>query len=65
MDVKSIKIQDFTYELPEEKIAKFPLKERDLSKLLIYKNAEILTHNYLNISDLIPENSIFFSTIQG
>jgi S-adenosylmethionine:tRNA ribosyltransferase-isomerase len=60
MDVKNIKIQDFTYELPEEKIAKFPLEERDLSKLLVYKNTKISTSNYLNISGLIPENSILF-----
>ena len=35
-DTKSIHIADYSYELPDERIAKFPLAERDSSKLLIY-----------------------------
>ena len=34
--LKEIRIEDYTYDLPEEKIAKFPLPQRELSKLLIY-----------------------------
>ena len=35
-ETKHIQIKDFNYELPEERIAKFPLPERDQSKLLVY-----------------------------
>ena len=38
---KEIKIDDYNYSLPDECIAKFPLKERDKSKLLVYKNGYI------------------------
>ena len=41
MHPKNISIIDFTYNLPEEKIAKYPLAERDASKLLIYKEGNI------------------------
>lgn len=34
--LKNIKIEDYTYDLPEEKIAKFPLADREASRLLIY-----------------------------
>lgn len=37
----TLSISNFSYDLPEEKIAKFPLKERDSSRLLIYKDGEI------------------------
>lgn len=36
MDTKHIRIKDYNYDLPDERIAKFPLEERDHSKLLIY-----------------------------
>ena len=39
-DIKNIKIGDFSYTLPDEKIAKFPLVERDSSKLLIYRHGQ-------------------------
>jgi len=43
MDIKvqEIEIGDYRYELPDERIAKFPLKERDASKLLIYRHGQI------------------------
>ena len=41
MDTKHIKISDYNYELPDERIAKFPLAQRDHSKLLIYKHGDI------------------------
>jgi S-adenosylmethionine:tRNA ribosyltransferase-isomerase len=55
---KEIAIADYTYSLPEERIAKYPLAERDASKLLIYKNGEIKTDTYQKISKYIPEDSV-------
>jgi S-adenosylmethionine:tRNA ribosyltransferase-isomerase len=57
MHPKDISINDFDYFLPEEKIAFFPLEERDQSKLLIYKNGEINEDIYLNIADYLPPKS--------
>lgn len=55
---KDIKISDFKYNLPQDKIALYPLTNRDESKLLIYKNAKISDDVFKNISKYIPENSI-------
>lgn len=57
-DPRKISIQDFTYELPEEKIALHPLHERDASKLLIYKNGIIKEDIYSKIADHIPTGSL-------
>ena len=40
-DPKSIAISDYDYPLPEERIAKYPLAQRDQSKLLVYKNGTV------------------------
>ncbi|MCX6208439.1 MAG: S-adenosylmethionine:tRNA ribosyltransferase-isomerase [Bacteroidetes bacterium] len=60
MNPKEIRISDFTYHLPEEKIAKHPLEKRDESKLLVYQNenGDIKTSNYKKIASEIPENSL-------
>ncbi|MBQ9178686.1 MAG: S-adenosylmethionine:tRNA ribosyltransferase-isomerase, partial [Prevotella sp.] len=42
MDTRHIKIDDYDYNLPEDIIAKYPLKERDLSKILIYNHGKIV-----------------------
>lgn len=57
-DPRHLSIQDFTYSLPEERIAKYPLAERDASKLLVYKEGKIKTDTYRNISKYIPEDSV-------
>ncbi len=36
-ELKNIRIEDYSYELPEERIAKFPLADRESSKLLLYE----------------------------
>jgi len=57
MHPKNISISEFSYSLPEEKIARYPLPERDASKLLIYKEGEISEDIFKNISDHIPPAS--------
>ncbi|HUR66700.1 MAG TPA: S-adenosylmethionine:tRNA ribosyltransferase-isomerase, partial [Chitinophagaceae bacterium] len=57
-DPRTISILDYTYSLPEERIAKYPLAERDASKLLIYKEGKIAEDHYRNIADHLPENSL-------
>lgn len=53
-----ILIKDYTYDLPAEKIAQYPLKERDSSKLLIYNNGKLSEDIFSNISSIIPQNSL-------
>ncbi len=55
MHPKDLSINDFNYDLPEEKIAVFPLEKRDQSKLLIYKNEKISEDIYRNIAAYLPE----------
>lgn len=58
MHPKNISISDYTYSLPDEKIAAFPLQQRDASKLLIYKDGQIKEDIYKNIADHLPEKSL-------
>jgi len=58
MHPKYLSIKDFTYQLPEEKIAFHPLAERDSSKLLVYHDGVIEESVYRNIADYIPDNSL-------
>ncbi len=53
-----IKIEDFTYNLPDEKVAKFPLPERDASRILIYKDGIISESIFSNIAEIIPRESL-------
>jgi S-adenosylmethionine:tRNA ribosyltransferase-isomerase len=57
MHPKDLSILNFNYELPEEKIAIYPLPERDQSKLLIFKDEQIREDIYQNISDHLPPHS--------
>ena len=57
MHPKNLSISDFDYSLPDERIAVYPLPERDQSKLLIYKNEIISEDIYKNIADHLPEKS--------
>lgn len=58
MHPKYLKIEDFTYDLPAEKIAYNPVNPRDQSKLLIYKDERISEDIYQNISEYLPENAV-------
>ena len=54
---KDIKISNFTYNLPEERIAKYPITERDKSKLLVWQNGLIEKNTFNNCADYLPNNS--------
>ncbi len=58
MDIRAIRISDYTYQLPEDRIAKYPLTIRDSSKLLLYRNGETTEDVYRNISNHLPESSL-------
>ncbi len=53
-----INIDDYSYELPEERIAQYPVKERDKSQLLIYKGGNISKDIFRNIDSYIPADSL-------
>ncbi len=53
-----IEISDYTYDLPQEKIANYPLENRDASKLLIYKDKTITENSFKNIDQFLEEESI-------
>ncbi len=57
-DPKKISILDYTYELPAERIALYPLAERDVSKLLVYKNGGLKEDIYKNIAEHLPAESV-------
>ncbi|BFG70326.1 S-adenosylmethionine:tRNA ribosyltransferase-isomerase [Sediminibacterium sp. KACHI17] len=58
MHPKDLSIQDFSYDLPDERIARYPVAERDLSKLLIYKDANITTDVYRSLPDILPADTL-------
>jgi S-adenosylmethionine:tRNA ribosyltransferase-isomerase len=57
MHPKDLSINDFNYDLPDQRIAVFPLDRRDESSVLIYKNKKISEDIYKNIADHLPEGS--------
>lgn len=62
-DPRTISIQDYTYELPEGRIAQHPLPERDASKLLVYRDRKISDHRFASIAEqLNPGSLIVFNT---
>lgn len=58
MEMKHINISDYNYELPDERIAKYPLSQRDSSKLLIYKKGTIVEDVFFKISEYLPTNGL-------
>ena len=57
-NVQNINIAEYDYPLPDERIAKYPLSERDASKLLILKDNQISENHFRNIGDYLPEKSV-------
>ena len=58
MQERYININDYDYPLPDERIAKFPLSERDSSKLLVYRGGEISERHFSDIGEELPEGSL-------
>jgi S-adenosylmethionine:tRNA ribosyltransferase-isomerase len=57
-DPKHIRISEFNYPLPDERIAKFPLPVRDQSKLLLYRHGEVTEDIFTSLPDYLPANSL-------
>jgi S-adenosylmethionine:tRNA ribosyltransferase-isomerase len=55
--MESINLNDFDYELPDERIAKQPNQNRDQSKLLVFKDGQIIASQFTKIVDFLPQNS--------
>ena len=58
MNTKDIQINDYNYPLSDERIAKYPLKERDHSKLLIYKHGKVSEDVFFHVADYLPMGSL-------
>lgn len=56
--IPDIRIEDYNYPLPDERIAKYPLAERDSSKLLRYVDGKVDEHIFRDITDFLPDNAI-------
>jgi S-adenosylmethionine:tRNA ribosyltransferase-isomerase len=56
--IPEIHIEDYNYPLPDERIAKYPLSERDASKLLFYKNSTPEEGKFVDIAQHLPEGSM-------
>ena len=58
METKNIQISDYNYELPDARIAKFPMAERDHSKLLIYDKGSVGEDVFYNLPQHLPAHAL-------
>ncbi len=58
MHPRDINIKDYSYDLPEDRIAAFPLEQRDNSKLLVYKNGSIRDGIFNQLPNELPEQTL-------
>lgn len=56
--IQSIRISEYNYDLPEEKIARYPTEPRHNSRLLIYRRGQICEDRYLALDQYLPEHSL-------
>ena len=56
--MEPIYIADYNYPLPDERIAKYPLAERDHSKLLVYRNGQVSEDHFYNVGDYINPGAL-------
>ena len=57
-DPRHIRISDYNYPLPDERIAKFPLAQRDHSKLLVYRKGEVSQDVFYNLPEYLPKGAL-------
>ena len=58
IDTKHIRISDYNYPLPDERIAKFPMAQRDHSKLLVYRHGEVTDDVFFHLPDYLPQGAL-------
>ncbi len=58
MSVKEIRIEDYFYDLPQNRVALYPLENRDQSSLLVFRNGQISQSHFFNLPDLLPADSM-------
>ncbi len=58
MDTKHIRISDYNYGLPDERIAKFPIAQRDQSKLLVYRHGEVSDDVFHHLPSYLPKGAL-------
>ena len=58
IETKHIKISDYDYPLPENRIAKYPIPQRDHSKLLFYKHGEVGEDVFYNLPEYLPQGAL-------
>ena len=58
IDPRHIHISDYNYPLPDERIAKFPIAQRDHSKLLIYNKGEVSSDVFYNLPQYLPKGAL-------
>lgn len=58
--INQLPIQDYTYHLPEERIAYFPLEKRDESKLLVYRQGTLAHTQFKSLAEQLPEHATLF-----
>ena len=58
MNTKNVKISDYNYPLPDERIAKFPLARRDASKLLVYRHGDISEDVFSHLPAYLPSDAL-------
>ena len=56
--MEEILIEEYNYPLPDERIAKYPLAERDQSKLLVYRDGEVSEDRFFRIGEYVPTGSL-------
>lgn len=57
-ELKSLRIEDYDYPLPDERIARFPMEQRDHSKLLCLKGNDISEHRFYDLPSLLPKETM-------
>ncbi len=56
--IPDIRIEDYNYTLPDDRIAKYPLPQRDASKLLVYKDGIPSESIFISLPDFLPEGAL-------